>query len=163
MVARSWRFVPIAWHAYHFFGILRTRYWRVMPVFWHSYRFFGIIGVYVIDISSVLQYQFLLINSSYLRCRCNVTCFNLDKLQEWRPLGVGGIKIRSYTRNYIIYWDDRSLRIRLGHILEIILYIGMFGYSISRWMDLWLADFYDSNHISIIILFLSPCSLFFVI
>ena len=31
--------------------------------------------------SYVRQHQLLLINSMYLRCRCSVICFNLDKLQ----------------------------------------------------------------------------------
>ena len=52
----------------------------------------------VITISRIWRDRFLLTNSRYLRCRCSVTCFNLDKLQEVRPLGVVVFKIRSYTR-----------------------------------------------------------------
>ena len=37
--------------------------------------------------SRIRQYWFLLINSRYLRCQCSVTCFNLDKSREVRPLG----------------------------------------------------------------------------
>ena len=59
-----------------------------------------------------------------------------------RPLGVGVFTIRSYTRNYIIYWGNN--------------YFGMYGLSIYRWMDLWLTEFCDYNHVSIIILFSSP-------
>ena len=69
--------------------------------------------------------RFILINSRYLRCRFSVTCFNLDKPQEMRPLRVffkrlGRIlgcpvvpyTIRLYTKNLIVYWD-----VRLFHIL----------------------------------------------
>ena len=57
-----------------------------------------LIGDHNITILCIRRYLFLLINSRYLRCRCSVTCFNLDKLQEMRPLGVVGFKIRLYTR-----------------------------------------------------------------
>ena len=52
----------------------------------------------VITISRVRRDRFLLINSRYLRCRCSVTCFNLDKLQEVRPLGVVVFTIMSHAR-----------------------------------------------------------------
>ena len=81
LCARSWRVVLVAWHLYRFFRLLV----RVLRV---SCRFFGLIGVYVITISRVRRDLFLLIKSRYLRCRCGVTCFKLDKIQEVRPLGV---------------------------------------------------------------------------
>ena len=72
----------------------------------------------VINRLRVRQDRFLLINSRFLRCWCSVTCFNLDKIQEVRPLGVGSFTIRSHTRNYIVYWGTT--------------YFGMSGISMSR-------------------------------
>ena len=73
------------------------------------------VSLFVITGSRLLRDRFLLIKSRYLRCRCSVTCFNLDKLHEVSPLGVvvftiGRIlrcpfityTIISYTRNLII-------------------------------------------------------------
>ena len=86
-----------------------------------------VFGLFYITRSCVQQNRLLLINSMYLRCWCSVACFNLDKLQEVTPLGVGCFKIRSYTRKYIVYWVTN--------------YFGMSCLSMSRWMDLWLTDF----------------------
>ena len=58
----------------------------------------------VITILLVRHDWFLLIKSRYLRCRCSFMCFNVDKLREVMPLRVVGFTIRSYTRNYILYW-----------------------------------------------------------
>ena len=76
-----------------------------------------ILGVYVITRSRLRKYQFLLINSSYLCCQCSVACFNLDKIQEVSPIGVGGFTIRLYTRNYIVDWNDRLFHIPLNESL----------------------------------------------
>ena len=71
----------------------------VLPVIWHSYPFFLLLGVYVLTRSRVRRNWFRFIKSSYLCCRCSVTCFNFDKLQEVRPLVIRGFKMRLYTRN----------------------------------------------------------------
>ena len=52
----------------------------------------------IITISRVQSDRLLLINSRYLGCRCSVTCFNLDKPQEVRHIGVVVFIIRYHNR-----------------------------------------------------------------
>ena len=80
------------------FQASRTHTLCVVPVVWHSYHFFGILGFYVITRLRVRQDRFLLIKYRYLCCICSVIGFNLDKLQEVRPLRVVVFMIRSYAR-----------------------------------------------------------------
>ena len=62
-----------------------------------------------------------------LRGQYSVTCFNLDKTQEVRPLGVGVFIISLYTSNWIVYWAT--------------IYFGVSKIYMFRWMDIWLKDF----------------------